>query len=79
MTSTLPNLIASSRVVLNFFSWWFRISTLSLLWINDFFSHAVACVAGSIINGVLTEFKIMIAFSMERSSAGKPSFLKVRS
>lgn len=71
--------MASSRVVLNFLSWWLRISTLSLLCINDFLSHSVAWVAGSMINGVLTEFKIIIAFSIERSSAGKPSFLKVKS
>ena len=31
------------------------------------------------IKGVLTELEIMIAFSIERSSAGKPSFLNVRS
>jgi hypothetical protein len=31
------------------------------------------------IRGVLTEFRIMIAFSIESLSAGRPSFLKVRS
>jgi len=39
----------------------------------------VACVAGSMMRGVLTEFRIMMAFSIDKLSAGNPSFLKVRS
>jgi hypothetical protein len=31
------------------------------------------------INGVLTALRIMMAFSIESISAGRPSFLKVRS
>jgi hypothetical protein len=41
------------------------------------FSHSDAEVAGSMIKDVLTVFKIIIAFSIDRESAGRPSFFQV--
>jgi hypothetical protein len=66
-------------VVLNLLSWWFSISTPSLLCFKFYLSHSVAVVAGSIIKGVLTVFSIIIAFSIDNVSAGNPSFFHVSS
>ena len=75
MIRTFPNLIESSSWVLNFGSDWFKTSTVPLSVFKAFFSHSVACVVGSIISGVLIELRIMIAFSIDSSSAGSPSDL----
>jgi len=69
--------MASSMFVLNLGSWWLSTSRLSFCYLREFFIHSVAWVAGSMIRGVLIVFIIIIAFSMDRPSAGRPSFFQV--
>jgi len=64
-------------LVLNLGSRLFSTSILSLDYLRLSLSHSVAWVAGSIIREVLTLLVIMTAFSMDRLSAGRPSFFQV--
>jgi len=77
MMSILPKRIDNSMFVLNFGSRLLSTSIFSLDYLRLYFSHSDAYVAGSMTKGVLTLLVIITAFSIERSSAGRPSFFQV--
>jgi hypothetical protein len=67
----LPNLIDNSKEFINLGSCW--VSIYKELYFESFaFSHAVACVCGSMMSGILFCNVSIWLFSMESWSFGRP-------